>query len=176
MRTIHADENMIAMYNQQTELIAQQVGGSLSGGEYSPRAREAVAMGLIDPNQAPHSGWIDLNTKPAIREEINPIDPRSSGWKAQEMFENWTEPLGVYKWMFNDEMLAYNPYQGKAVIQQADYAYSLSAKFWESNIGSLGGAFSEFARRFMRPYDGQLEYFNPIKNTMPDWIEFTCPV
>lgn len=171
MRTVYADDAMAQQVSDQTQQVAQQVGGIPDATEYSPRAREAVAMGLIDPNQqAPLSGWTDTSTQPAMRQEMDVIDPRSAAWKKQEMIENWTEPLGVYKWMFSDEMLGYNPYQGKAVIQQADYAYSMSAKFWQSNIGSLGGGFSEFARRFMRPYDGQVEYFNPIRNTMPEWM------
>lgn len=170
MRAVQYDEATLQQLQANTDQMAAQVGGTIAAGEYDPRAREAVAMGMIDPASAPHSGWIDTNTRPQMQQPMDVVDPRSMGWKAQEMFENWTEPFGVYKWILNDEVLGINPYQGKAVIQQADYATSLSAKFWESNIGSLGASFSEFARRFMRPYDGQVEYYNPIRNTMPEWM------
>lgn len=100
----------------------------------------------------------------------NVIDPRSGEWKSQEFIENWTEPLGVYKWLFNDEVLGYDPYENEMVMQKADAAYNFSNEFWESNLGSLGGAFSEFGRRFVRKDSGELDYYNPIKNTMPDWL------
>lgn len=100
----------------------------------------------------------------------NVVDPNSTEWRAQEGIENWTEPLGVYKWLFSDELLGYSPYENEMVMQKADNAYSFSKDFWESNLGSLGGDYSEFGRRFVRKDSGQLDFYNPIKNTMPDWL------
>lgn len=100
----------------------------------------------------------------------NVYDPRSKEWGAQEFIENWSEPLGVYKWLFNDEVLGYDPYANKMVMQKADAATNFSNDFWESNLGSLGASYSEFARRFIRRDDGNLDFYNPIKNTMPDWL------
>jgi hypothetical protein len=97
-------------------------------------------------------------------------DPRNPNWQLQEAFENWTEPLGFYKYAFNDEMLGYNPYQGKIVMQKADAATNISNAYWETNMGSLGGSVSEILRRFIRRDDGQLDYYNPIRNTMPNWM------
>jgi|GEM_PF-2332354 len=97
-------------------------------------------------------------------------DPTSAGWLAQEAWENWSEPLGVYKWIIQDEMAGYNPYEGKTVIEKADAAYNLSNAFQGLNAGSLGGQLSEIGRRFIRRDDGQLDKYNPIENTMPDWL------
>lgn len=45
-----------------------------------------------------------------------------------------------------------------------------SDMFWESNLGGLGGEFSEIMRRFIpRDKNKQREY-NPIRNTMPTWL------
>jgi hypothetical protein len=100
--------------------------------------------------------------------ELN--DPRNINWRLQEAWENWTEPLGIYKWLVSDELLGYDPYTGKTVIQKADAANNLSNRFWEMNLGGLGGDLSEIGRRFIRSDDGQLDTYNPIRNTMPDWL------
>lgn len=104
------------------------------------------------------------------RKMQNIEDPRSASWLTQEAIENWSEPLGVYKWLANDEMLGRDPYGGKTVIQMADTAYNASNRFWESELGSLGGSLSEIGRRFIRRDSGQLDTYNPIRNTMPDWM------
>lgn len=104
------------------------------------------------------------------RKMANIKDPRDGSWRLQEGIENWTEPLGIYKWIVNDELLGRDPYGGETVVQRADAAYNASNRFWESELGSLGGQMSEIGRRFIRRDDGQLDTYNPIRNTMPDWM------
>ncbi len=112
----------------------------------------------------------------AYRQEIlnrklsNIKDPRDLSWRTQEMVENWGEPLGVYKWLISDELLGYDPYVNDMVVQRADAAYNASNRFWESELGSLGMDMSEIGRRFIRRDSGQLDFYNPIRNTMPDWL------
>jgi len=104
------------------------------------------------------------------RKMVNIQDPRDGSWRLREGFENWTEPLGVYKWILGDELIGYDPYKGQSVIQRADVAYNASNRFWESELGSLGSQLSEIGRRFIRRDSSQLEKYNPIRNTMPDWL------
>lgn len=104
------------------------------------------------------------------RKMMNIQDPRDASWRMQEGWENWSEPLGVYKWIMGDEILGYDPYADSTVIQRADAAYNASNRFWESELGSLGSAMSEIGRRFIRRDDGKLDQYNPIRNTMPDWM------
>jgi hypothetical protein len=104
------------------------------------------------------------------RKMANIRDPRDGSWRLQEGIENWTEPLGVYKWIAFDELLGYDPYAGQMVIQRADAAYNASNRFWESELGSLGSQLSEIGRRFVRRDSGQMEAYNPVRNTMPDWL------
>ncbi|SFJ66124.1 hypothetical protein SAMN02799624_05435 [Paenibacillus sp. UNC496MF] len=96
-------------------------------------------------------------------------DPSSINWRLQESAQNWAEPLGVYKWIA-DEVAGDDPYTGNMVIQKADAANNLSNRFWGMNLGSVGGPISEIGRRFIRADDGQLDEYNPIRNTMPDWL------
>lgn len=97
-------------------------------------------------------------------------DPRDGSWRTQEFIENWTEPLGVYKWIVGDELVGRDPYTNETVIQRADAAYNASNRFWESELGSLGSQLSEIGRRFIRRDDGMLDVYNPIRNEMPNWL------
>lgn len=100
----------------------------------------------------------------------NALDPRGVQWQTQEMIRNWAEPLGVYNWIIVDELLGWDPYVNQTVIQKADMAYNASQRFWEMELGSLGSQLSEIGRRFIRRDSGQLDFYNPIRNTMPDWL------
>lgn len=98
------------------------------------------------------------------------IDPRSKEWRLQELSANWMEPQGVYNWIIGDELMGNDPYKGKTIVQRADAASSQSNAFWEQELGSMGGQISEIGRRFIRRDSGQVDNYNPIKNTMPDWM------
>src|SRR5579875_859069 len=106
----------------------------------------------------------------ANRRLRNMKDPRSLEWRSQEAFENFREMLGAYNWIVGDELIGYNPYTNKTRIQSADAATNFSNQFWNANLGSLGGELSEIGRRFVRRDSGQLEDYNPVRNTMPDWL------
>lgn len=98
------------------------------------------------------------------------IDPRGMDWRLQELSANWMEPQGVYNWIISDELMGVDHYTGKTVVQRADAAGNQSGQFWEQELGSIGGQLSEIGRRFIRRDDGDLDFYNPIENTMPDWL------
>lgn len=147
----------------------------------APEGSEVKGVAMVSENP---SYQVQVSTQPramfdedfSYRQDImyrkmqNLKDPRDSSWRFQEGVENWSEPLGVYKWILGDEVLGHDPYTGNMVVQRADAAYNASNRFWESELGSLGGAMSEIGRRFIRRDDGQLDTYNPIRNTMPDWM------
>jgi hypothetical protein len=97
-------------------------------------------------------------------------DPTSFGNQVQEGFENWTEPAGIWKFMLVDQLAQRDPYKNAVIIQKADAAYNMSNQFWESNMGSFGSELSEIGRRFIRRDSAKIEWYNPIRNTMPDWM------
>lgn len=47
---------------------------------------------------------------------------------------------------------------------------SFSKGFWDSQIGGLGGEFMEIARRFFPSTDKSIIRYNPLRNTMPEWL------
>ncbi|CDQ41808.1 glycine zipper 2TM domain-containing protein [Virgibacillus salexigens] len=127
------------------------------------RSVETEPRGMFAPSYE-YQQQVDKN-------KINELqDPRSFEWRGQELASNWLEPHGVYNWIFMDEILGRDPYVGKTVVAKSDEAYNASDAFWESELGSLGGSLSEIGRRFIRRDSGQLDKYNPIPNTMPDWL------
>lgn len=56
------------------------------------------------------------------------------------------------------------------VIEDSSYAYSMNKSFWDQNLGGFGANVSEITRRFVQKRNDNMDYINPIRNTMPDWI------
>lgn len=58
----------------------------------------------------------------------------------------------------------------KIRLESADKMGSFKTRFWDANIGGLGGGVMEIARRFFPHDDHSWTEINPIRNTMPDWM------
>ena len=59
---------------------------------------------------------------------------------------------------------------GATKVENSSYTYSANRSFWDANLGGLGGELSEISRRFIHKKDKDVEYLNPIRNTMPTWL------
>lgn len=57
-----------------------------------------------------------------------------------------------------------------SVIETSDYAYSFNRQFWDQNVGGMGGDLMEIVRRLIPNRRKDVEWVNPIRNTMPDWL------
>lgn len=60
-------------------------------------------------------------------------------------------------------------------LQTSDEFQSYSRRFWDKNLGGLGGDLSEIGRRYISnsPQDNR---YNPIRNEMPDWMNLTFSI
>lgn len=56
------------------------------------------------------------------------------------------------------------------VVETSGYAYGWNNSFWNQNLGGLGGNLSEITRRFIPDRNKNMDYINPIRNTMPNWM------
>lgn len=54
-------------------------------------------------------------------------------------------------------------------LEQSSRMSSYARAWWDQELGGLGGQLSEIGRRYV-PRDPNKNYWNPIKNTMPDWL------
>lgn len=67
---------------------------------------------------------------------------------------------------------AYALFPGQPKIKLADASdiNSPVRSFWDLNTGGLGGGYLEIFRRFIPSANHKQEDFNPLLNTMPDWM------
>lgn len=47
---------------------------------------------------------------------------------------------------------------------------STTRRFWDSSVGGIGGEVMEIARRFFPSEDKSIIDYNPLRNTMPEWL------
>lgn len=103
-------------------------------------------------------------TDPQIKRDIR--DTSYSEDLYRDATYSMKELMGIYG--FASEQLM--PPSHKFKMASADKINSFSDRFWDQNIGGLGGEIMEIARRFFPHDDRSREGFNPIRNTMPVWL------
>lgn len=62
------------------------------------------------------------------------------------------------------------PGQPRTKLADASDMTSVNRAFWDANLGGLGGGYGEIFRRFIPDPNHYVERFNPLMNTMPDWL------
>lgn len=55
-------------------------------------------------------------------------------------------------------------------LENANAMTSFSRRFWDAQAGGIGGEFMEIARRFFAPEDKSRIKYNPLRNSMEDWL------
>lgn len=79
-----------------------------------------------------------------------------------------SEMAGIYG--FSTKSLAGWEESGRGMtLEQSTRMNSYARGFWDMELGGLGGQVSEIGRRY-NPRDPNKNYWNPIKNTMEDWL------
>lgn len=74
---------------------------------------------------------------------------------------------GIYGWMAS--LAGDYGEMNRPHIANASDMTSFSRRFWDQNMGGLGGDVAEILRRFIPTY-GRYTAINPLKNMMPDWL------
>lgn len=94
------------------------------------------------------------------------IDPRSTEEFVNNLAYSFKELGGIYGFALN----TISPPNQRYALAQAGTMTAFTRRFWEQNLGGLGGGVMEIARRFFPHEDRSVEYINNIQNTMPDWM------
>lgn len=74
---------------------------------------------------------------------------------------------GIYNFLGD---LAFGESSYKYRYADAGAMTSFSRNFWDSSIGGFGGEFMEIARRFFPSEDKSIVRYNPLRNSMPEWL------
>lgn len=129
------------------------------------------------------------NVPPQIIGTGTPISNANINLQAGEIGYRMQETFGIYGFGFASVREGFGFGQGdfepqRSVLQSASKAYGSSRAFWDLNLGGLGdvpltaeGAlgnieFSEIVRRFIPKDRTNVNYLNPIRNTMADKYPF----
>jgi hypothetical protein len=75
---------------------------------------------------------------------------------------------GMYGFL-TKSMIGFNESGRGMTLDSSDRMTSYQRAFWDMELGGLGGAISEIGRRY-NPRDPNKNYWNPIRNTMPEWM------
>lgn len=97
------------------------------------------------------------------------INPYSFKNVISEQYRDTTNVLGLYGYLANTYVTGETG-SGQTVIDTPGYAYSFNKTFWDKELGGFGGDISEIFRRFVQKRRTDVEYYNPIRNTQPDWM------
>ena len=162
----------------------QSYGGSPgtlpTTGSGSGSAAMAVNAQLTSMNQAVSKGQIQSSKSvdiDMVRDDFfvgdlsTVADPAAMGVRMSDMYHSATDIGGIYG--FGVELLLGDHKTGP-VLEDSSWAFSANRQFWDQNLGGLGGSgmgsdISEIVRRFI--LDNQhKDTYNPIRNTMPDWM------
>ncbi len=110
---------------------------------------------------------------PSKSTDLTPVDPSvpdhvaSVSQMVGNLHYNIGEMGGFYGFIgftLGGEMFDEDP-----IIQSSSDVTSYTRAFWDQYIGGYGGDFNEIFRRFV-PNHRRLDYYNPVENTMPDWL------
>jgi hypothetical protein len=156
----------------------RQVKSTIGG--YNSALRDAVGYGppkvtgVMSPSLIPAGEPIESN-------KIG-IQAGELGYRVQEMAGIYGFTFGQVRESFGFGESDYEPQ--RAVLQSAAKGYGSTRSFWDLNLGGLGDAplggegalgnleISEVVRRFIPKERSNVDYINPIRNTMGEKYPF----
>ena len=116
-----------------------------------------------------------VNSRPLI-ESANPVFPpletlnlRDGQLALTETYSQLANLQGMLGFIATDFVTGDADLDAR-VIESSDFAYSFNRQFWNANIGGMGGDLMEIVRRLIPNRRKDVEWVNPIRNTMPTWL------
>ena len=175
---IGRSNSMLSQASAPMGTASRQVKSTIGG--YNSTLRDAVGYG---PPKV--SGIMS----PPIVRAGEPIESNKIGIQAGELGYRVQEMAGIYGFTFGQvrESLGFgqSDYEPqRAVLQSAAKGYGSTRSFWDLNLGGLGDApmggegalgnleISEVVRRFIPKERSNVNYINPIRNTMGEKYPF----
>lgn len=157
---------------------SRQVKSTIGG--YNSTLRDAVGYGppkvsgIMSPSLVPAGEPVESNKLGIQAGEL--------GYRAQEMAGIYGFAFGQVRESFGFGQSDYEPQ--RSVLQSAAKGYGSTRSFWDLNLGGLGDApmggegalgnleVSEVVRRFIPKERSNVNYINPIRNTMGEKYPF----
>jgi hypothetical protein len=122
-------------------------------------------------NLSPGFG-VDRNTSMGEQPPGTPINPGFKNAFSEQMYR-MQQLTGLPGFLMSTIKKAVTGSPGlfdqERQLQSADDITSASRGYYDMNLGDIGGT-NEFFRRLLPHKQNQIETYNPIRNSMPDWM------
>ena len=140
-----------------SQLELAQINQNLTDGRTTNRNDNILQAGTLhNPNQIQgEQDWANANALFSMQ------------GVARDIRYNASEMAGMYGFLTNLGT-GFDEKARKPVLESSERFGSYSEKFWDTNLGGLGGDASEIFRRYFAR--DKNNYYNPIKNEMPDFM------
>ena len=146
-----------------------------SGTEKDPLL--SVNVNKESPNSFIGSKTINYNDNSLIKDsylknlkESELIKANGIEHTARAFTTDFMNVAGIYGYGANITFIG-DPMKNQTIVETASYSRSLNKAFWDQSLGGLGGDLSEIFRRFVQERKTfNTTYFNPIRNTMPEFL------
>ena len=120
-----------------------------------------VYTNLVNQRNQFNSNYYSANYDPAM------IDKNLAHDYMKDITYSMGQLSGIYGFM-NDFVFGETSYTFR--YENAGQMTSFSRHFWDAQAGGLGGEVMEIARRFFASEDKSKINYNPLKNSMPEWL------
>lgn len=157
------------------------VSGKLTPLNLGDKRDVAKKMKLINkdknsPTSIPNTyTQVDLS-KPIITDEMiensmysNVKDPYNISTSLKDSVTDLANIGGIYGFGVTGFVTG-NPGEGESRIETSGYSRSFSREFYEAELGGFGDDISEIFRRLVQGRRKDVNYYNPIKNRMPEYL------
>ena len=96
-------------------------------------------------------------------------NPNSLMNSLKNQYKNSADVAGMYGFITTD-FITGTPGAGKTMIETSGWSRSFNRAFYDEELGGLSGNLSEIFRRLVQKRRNDQNYYNPIRNTMPNWL------
>lgn len=131
------------------------------------RAAKEKKYNIKDTTLPPHRNT-DLFSKENPIEDKDIMETTDAKYVFGKTYYGITEMTGIYGYAAT--VLFGEPYAEEEVLQSSSRMTSAERQFWDLELGGIGGDVSEIGRRFIPHRQRSQSEYNPIRNTMPDWM------
>lgn len=112
---------------------------------------------------------VNKNTLDNYQEE-NIENPNGAISTIKNQISNTANVAGIYGFGFSSGITG-EIQKGRTVIDTPSWSRSFNRSFWDESLGGLSGDLSEIFRRLVQKrITSGVNYYNPIRNTMPEWM------
>lgn len=89
----------------------------------------------------------------------------------ETIYRMGTEYMGLYGFL-GDSLISsaglYDPFYATSQMASFDRVSSINRRFWDMQLGDPG--MTEYFRRFQPRVRSEIDFVNPLRNMMPDWL------